>query len=158
MSLTVHVVVAADPVTSWVRWTDFGTWGEWNPACVSAEIDGLLQPGTRLRLQLRHPHGRVFWTAPRVTRAEPGEEIAWETRAFGFRAPTAVTFAEHDGGTLVTLTSEVRGVLAFTYRMTFPEKAQGLLWSGALTGFATHVRDVPSARADGPLGQDRCRR
>jgi len=142
VSLAVRVVVAADPDTSWDRWTDFGRWPEWNPACVSAEIDGPAAPGARMRLQLRHPHGRLFWTAPRVTRAERGREIAWETRAFGFRSPTAVTFTAHDDGTLIALESDVRGPLAFTYRMTFPEKSQGLLWSGALTGFAAHLREA----------------
>lgn len=147
MTLTVQVVAPASRQVAWLRWTDFGGWPKWNPACLSAEADGPLRPGARLRLQLRHPQGRVFWTAPTITRLDPEEEIAWETKAFGFRAPTAVRFVDHEGGTLVTLTSDVHGPLAFTYQMTFPERAQGLLWSGALTGFAADLRASPAPGA-----------
>jgi hypothetical protein len=40
VSLAVHVVVAADPETSWDRWTDFGQWPEWNPPNVDLHADG----------------------------------------------------------------------------------------------------------------------
>jgi hypothetical protein len=75
-----------------------------------------------------------------VTEVDSGARLAWETRALGMRAPTVTTLEPHDDGTLVTLTSESRGVLGFTYRLTFPEKAQAQLWSGALTGLAQSFR------------------
>ena len=46
------------------------------------------------------------------------------------------TLEPHGEGTLVTLRSESRGPLGFTYRLTFPEKTQAQMWSGALTGLA----------------------
>lgn len=136
MSLTATVVVAAPPAAVWSRWVDIAQWPEWNPACVSASLDDTLSPGARLHLQLRHPRGRAFWTTPIVTDVDDASRLAWETRALGIRAPTVTTFEPHVDGTLVTLASESHGVLGFTYRLTFPEKTQALLWSGALTGLA----------------------
>lgn len=140
MSLSATVIVPAPRDAVWSRWTDIAGWPAWNPTCISARVDGGLEPGTRLRLELRHPRGRAFWTAPVVTDLDVGSRIGWETRAFGIRAPTVTTLEPHDEGTLVTLTSMSRGILAFTYRLTFPEKAQAQLWSGALTGLARSFR------------------
>jgi uncharacterized protein YndB with AHSA1/START domain len=140
VSLTAQVLIAAPIEAVWSRWTAVADWPEWNPACVSARIDGELEPGARLRLELRHPQGRAFWTTPTVVDIDTGSRIAWETRALGIRAPTVTTLEPHPDGTLVTLTSESHGVLGFTYRLTFPEKAQAQLWSGALTGLARSFR------------------
>ncbi len=140
MSLSATVVVAASPTAVWSRWVDIERWPAWNPTCVSAKLDVGISPGARLHLELRHPRGRAFWTSPIVTEVDSGARLAWETRALGMRAPTVTTLEPHDDGTLVTLTSESRGVLGFTYRLTFPEKAQAQLWSGALTGLAQSFR------------------
>ncbi len=134
------VLVAADRHVVWQRWADIARWPEWNPTCSDGQIAGALAPGTRLRLQLIHPRGRAFLTAPTVAKVEPYSLFAWETRALGVRAPTIVTFTDADDGTNVALTSESRGVLGFAYRLTFPETTQGLLWSGALTGLAQSFR------------------
>jgi hypothetical protein len=107
-------------------------------------MEGPLAPGTRLRLELRHPRGRVFLTSPVLTTVDPGRALTWTTRALGFRAPTTVTFEEDgDGTTRVELASSSRGPLAFTYRLMFPEKTQGLLWSGALTALARDLERRP---------------
>ncbi len=141
MSLLVTVTVAAEPEAVWERLADIESWPEWNPACVSAALDGPVAPGTRMRWRLRHPRGRTFWTAPVLRAVEPPDRLAWEVRAFGLRSPTMLTLAPAGGdGTLVTLTSLAHGPLAFTYRLTFPEKAQGQLWSGALSGLAASMR------------------
>ena len=140
MSLSATVVVAAPPTAVWSRLADVERWPTWNPACVSGRLDGGLSPGARLHLELRHPRGRAFWTSPVVTEVDSGARIAWETRALGVRAPTVTTLEPHDDGTLVTLTSESRGALGFAYRLMFPEKAQALMWSGALTGLAQSFR------------------
>lgn len=136
MSLTVRVHAAAEPPEVWARLIDFARWPDWNPACVSAEVLGPVEPGTQLRWQLRHPRGRVFLTTPRLISVEAPGRLGWETRALGFRAPALITCEPDPDGTRVTLASDVRGPLAFSYRLTFPEKAQGLMWSGALTGLA----------------------
>jgi len=140
VSLSATVVVAASPTAVWSRWVDIERWPAWNPTCVSAKLDVEISPGVRLHLELRHPRGRAFWTSPIVTEVDSGARLAWETRALGMRAPTVTTLEPHDDGTLMTLTSESRGVLGFAYRLTFPEKAQAQLWSGALTGLAESFR------------------
>lgn len=136
MSYTVAVVVAAEPDAVWSRIADVPRWPDWNPACITAESDAPVRPGLRLRLQMRLPRGRPFWTSPVLSDVDRPTRFAWETRAFGIRAPTTITLEPHGDGTAVTLVSDSRGALAFTYRLTFPEKTQAQMWSGALTGLA----------------------
>lgn len=145
MSYTVTVTVTADPTTVWTILADIDTWPDWNPACVSAARDGALTAGTRLRLQLRLPRGRTFWTAPTIRDVTSPTLLAWDTRALGMRAPTRISLEPDETGTRVTLTSESRGPLGFAYRLTFPEKTQAQLWSGALTGLAQSFRTPPDA-------------
>lgn len=137
MSYTVTVVVVAEPPAVWARLTDIANWPDWNPACVSAQAPEVFAIGQRLRLEMRLPRGRAFWTSPVLTDLDQPRRLAWETHALGLRAPTVTTFESHAEGTLVTLVSESRGPLGFTYRLTFPEKTQAQMWSGALTGLAT---------------------
>jgi uncharacterized protein YndB with AHSA1/START domain len=140
VSLTVGVTCSAPAGAVWERLADVSRWPEWNPACADARLDGPLAAGSRLRLRLIHPRGREFLTTPIVTQVDPGMTLAWETRALGVRAPTRIALADAPGGTEVVLVSESRGTLGFTYRLTFPETTQGLLWSGALTGLAQSFR------------------
>lgn len=136
MSYTVTVVVSAEPHAVWARLTDIASWPDWNPACVSAQAPEALTAGQRLRLEMRLPRGRAFWTSPILTDVDHARRLVWETRALGLRAPTVTTLEHHAEGTLVTLICESRGPLGFTYRLTFPEKTQAQMWSGALTGLA----------------------
>lgn len=136
MSYTVTVIVAAEPPAVWARLTEVASWPDWNPACVSAHAPNVFAAGQRLRLEMRLPRGRAFWTSPVLTDLDQPRRLAWETCALGLRAPTVTTLAPHADGTLVTLTSESHGPLGFTYRLTFPEKTQAQMWSGALTGLA----------------------
>jgi uncharacterized protein YndB with AHSA1/START domain len=142
MPITVTVRVPADQATVWDLITDVARWPTWNPACETAEPAGdPIELGTRLRLHLRHPKGRLFWTVPVVSTVRYLELYAFTTRSFGFRAPTEIALTPDDEGTLVVLRSASTGPLAFSYRLMFPEKAQGQLWSGALTGLARHLSD-----------------
>ena len=136
------VSVAAPPAAVWELLTDIPRWPDWNPACEQGTMDtDTLGVGTRLRLHLRHPRGRLFWTWPTVTELSPPERLGLLTRAFLVRAPTTITLAtSDDGGTDVTLESSSTGALGFAYRLMFPEKTQALLWSGTLTGLAAHMR------------------
>lgn len=143
MPITVSVIAPAPRETVWEYIVAVDRWPEWNPACAAAELDGdPTTVGAILRLQLRHPRGRLFWTAPRVSEVVESSQYSFTTRAFGIRAPTQIALADHDDGTLVQLTSHSYGLLAFTYRVMFPEKVQGQLWSGALTGLARHLRET----------------
>ncbi len=138
MSVTVSVFVPAAPSAVWERLVDIPGWPLWNPACASATLDTPhLTEQSVLRLELVHPRsGRRFWTSPRIDAIEPNDRLALVTKALGFRAPMVFTLTAHEDGTGVDLVASSRGPLAFSYRLTFPERAQGLLWSGALTGLA----------------------
>lgn len=141
MPITVTVQVPADPASTWRALADIPSWPAWNPACTQATIDTTdVAVGTCARLELRHPRGRRFWTEITLTQLDPGRTIAWETRAFGLRAPTRIVLDQVTDGTAVTLTTSSRGPMAFAYRLVFPEKTQGLLWSGALTALASRLR------------------
>ncbi len=94
---------------------------------------------------MRLPRGRTFWTTPVLTALVASQRIAWETRALGMRAPTVTTLEPDAAGTLVTLVSESQGPLGFSYRLTFPEKTQAQMWSGALTGLARSFGDAAHA-------------
>lgn len=139
------MVVGAEPAAVWSRLSDIENWPEWNPACVSTEVPSPLRAGQRVRLEMRLPRGRTFWTTPVLTDLDASRRIAWETRALGMRAPTVTTLEPHTDGTLVTLVSESRGPLGFSYRLTFPEKTQAQMWSGALTGLARSFDDAGTA-------------
>ncbi len=141
MPITVSVIAAAPRSTVWEHIVAVDRWPEWNPACAAAEVDDdATTVGATLRLQLRHPRGRLFWTSPRVVEVIDLSRYAFTTRALGMRAPTQIALTDHEDETLVQLTSHSYGPLAFTYRLMFPEKVQGQLWSGALTGLARHLR------------------
>ncbi len=144
------MVVRAPLAAVWSRLTDVARWPEWNPACVSTEVPPDLAVGQRLRLELRLPRGRTFFTSPVLSDLDPAGRMAWQTRALGMRAPTIVTLVPHAKGTLVTLASESRGPLGFTYRLTFPEKTQAQLWSGALTGLAASFATTPDCDSGPP--------
>ncbi len=146
MSYTVTVIVAAEPAAVWSRWAGVDNWPDWNPACVSAQVPSPLAVGHRLRLEMRLPRGRAFFTTPVLTELDEPRRLVWETRAMGMRAPTVTALEPHPEGTLVTLVSESRGPLGFTYRLTFPEKTQALMWSGALTGLARSFDSADRAR------------
>jgi uncharacterized protein YndB with AHSA1/START domain len=140
VSYLVTVTVTAEPDAVWARLADIAAWPDWNPTCVSAEAPDDLASGSTVRLQLRLPRGRTFWTAPRIRAFDHGESLGWETRALGLRAPTRIQLEPDATGTCVTLSSESRGPFGFAYRLTFPEKTQAQLWSGALTGLAQSFR------------------
>jgi len=141
VGLSVTVVAPAPGDDVWARLADIPRWPDWNPACVEAEIEGPLAPGTRVGLHLLHPRGTRFWTRPVLTDVEPRRTLAWTTRAVGLRAATAIRLEPADDGTLVTLESQARGALSFNYRLALPETTLAQIWSGALTGLARSFRE-----------------
>ena len=128
MSVSATVLVPAAPAEAWARWSDLAGWPSWNPYCVSAQVDGPLEPGTSLNLQLRHPRGRDFWTRPRLTAVRPQSELSWEARAPGLRAATETTMTAEGERTRVTINASTRGALGFAMRLTFSEKAQARMY------------------------------
>ncbi len=160
MSITVTIQTEADIVTTWDRLSDVATWPEWNPACAEVVMEKpALQPGARVRMKLRHPRGRLFWTEPRVTTVIRPDELSWMVRAFGVRAPLTIRLETlRTGGTAVTLTTHSTGIMGFAYRLVFPEKTQGLLWSGTLTALARSLRAEPDAEPGTPGAHGASRR
>lgn len=140
MTVTASVVVAAEPGQAWTRWADVEAWPEWNPRCVSATLNGPLEPGTNVSLELIGRGERPFHTRPRLTTVTPDQELAWEARSIGLRAPTATRFAADQDGTEVTVEADARGPLAFSYRLALPEDEQALLFVAMLNGLAATFR------------------
>ena len=134
------VVAPAAAEAAWARWTDFARWPKWNPRCIEARIDGPLAPGTALDLRLRHPRGRDFYTRPRLTVVEALNEIVWEARGLGLRAPTRTTMGPEPDGTRVTIEADARGPLAFTYSMTMTNRTQALIYVAMLDALSESVR------------------
>jgi uncharacterized protein YndB with AHSA1/START domain len=140
MSVSVTVVAPAAQEAVWERWTDFAGWPRWNPQCIGATLDGPLAPGTTLELNLRHPRGRDFYTRPRLTAVEAPDEIVWEARGLGLRAPTRTTLAPEPDGTRVTIEAGAHGPMAFAYRMSVTDRTQALIYVAMLDALSDSVR------------------
>jgi uncharacterized protein YndB with AHSA1/START domain len=140
LSVRAAVVAPAAPAAVWARWSDVAAWPGWNPHCAAAVVDGPLAPGTRMELELVPPAGRTFVTRPRLVEVEAPRALAWEARGLGVRAATRTELEEDPEGTLVTIDSEVAGALAFTYRLTLPERAQALMFTGMLNALVSSLR------------------
>jgi uncharacterized protein YndB with AHSA1/START domain len=140
VSVSVTVVAPAAREAVWDRWTDFARWPDWNPPCIAAALDGPLAPGSTVELHLRHPRGRDFYTRPRLTGVAPPDEIVWEARALGLRAPTRTTLTDEPDGTRVTIDADARGPMAFTYKMTVTDRTQALIYVAMLDALSDSVR------------------
>jgi uncharacterized protein YndB with AHSA1/START domain len=140
VSVSVTVVAPAAREAVWDRWTDFARWPDWNPPCIAAALDGPLAPGSTVELHLRHPRGRDFYTRPRLTGVAPPDEIVWEARALGLRAPTRTALTDEPDGTRVTIDADARGPMAFTYKMTVTDRTQALIYVAMLDALSDSVR------------------
>lgn len=132
MTLAVTVVAPGPREEVWARWSDLPAWPDWNPVCLSAELDGPLCPGTRVEMRLRHPRGRDFFTRPVLTAVEPAERLAWQATAPGLVATTDSALQAEGDGTRVTVSCDSRGRLAFAFKMTLPERAQATMFTDML--------------------------
>jgi hypothetical protein len=96
---------------------DFPRMGEWSPECAGADwLDGATGPKPGARFKGKNEKGRRRWqTICTITVAEPGRELAWESRAFG--RPVALwryRFApDGAGSTVVTESTEDRRGMFF---------------------------------------------
>ena len=141
MSASVTVVAPADRATTWARWSDLPSWPDWNPHCVSAELEGPLAPGTRLALQLKHPRGRDFWTRPRLTSVEPESRLGWAATSLGLAATTNTSLTPEPDGTRVTVELDTTGRMAFSYRLTLPDRVHATIWTGILDALVSSLRE-----------------
>lgn len=134
------VVAPAAPAVVWERWTDFASWPDWNPHCITAGLKGPLAAGTTLELNLRDTRGRGFWTRPALSAVEPGRAVTWVARGLGLRARTATTLAPEPDGTRVTIEVGAEGPLAFAFQIGVSDRTQALMYVGMLDALTDTVR------------------
>ena len=77
MSSELHseTAIQASPQLVWEILTDFAAYPEWNPFI--PRIDGSVETGSRLDVQLQPPGGRGMRMRPTVLAAAPAEELRW---------------------------------------------------------------------------------
>lgn len=140
MSVACTVVAPAEPEAVWRRMTDFPGWPAWTEECVSADMRGPLEPGTRLELRMRTRRGRDFYTRPVITIVEPDSQVAWEARSLGLCASTRVHLAPEPDGTRVTIHADSVGPMAFAYRMIMTDRTQAEIYAAMLDALVASLR------------------
>ena len=109
-SVEVTATIAAPPQTVYALISDLTRMGEWSPETTGVTwLGGATEPHVGARFRGANRNGLRRWsTICTVVAAEPGRELAWESRLFG--RPVALwryTFEpDGSGGTKVTETSE----------------------------------------------------
>jgi hypothetical protein len=73
-----RIEVAAPPVRVWDVLTDFARFPEWNPFIT--RIEGVVEPGARLRVEIKPPGKSPMTFTPTVLAARPGKELRWRGR------------------------------------------------------------------------------
>jgi uncharacterized protein YndB with AHSA1/START domain len=109
-AVEVTTTIAAPPQTVYALIADLTRMGEWSPETTSVTwLGGATEPRLGARFRGANRNGLRRWsTICTVVAAEPGRELAWESRLFG--RPVAlwryVFEPDGSGGTTVTETSE----------------------------------------------------
>lgn len=75
--LRTDILVPAPPERVWRELTDFASFPEWNPLVLEAR--GPAEPGARVALRVVNTAqpGKTARITARITRFEPGRELAW---------------------------------------------------------------------------------
>lgn len=79
-TLSTETTIRADARRIWTILTDFAQYPQWNPFIRS--IDGRLQQGEQLRVQLQPPGGRAMTFTPVVLDVQPERGFRWRGRLF----------------------------------------------------------------------------
>ena len=69
------IEIDAPPETVWRELADTGSYGDWNPFV--RRLDGELEEGARLEVEIQPPEGRAMTFKPTVIAAKPGRELRW---------------------------------------------------------------------------------
>ena len=105
--------IDAPPAAVWATLTDFDSYPEWNRFM---RVEGRLNPGARLLVELRPPGARGAAFRPTVTRVEREREFEWRGHLFVpglFDGDHGFALADlGDGRTRLTHAETFRGVLA----------------------------------------------
>ena len=107
------VTVAAPPQRVWQVVADVESWPELTASMTSVRgLDGPA-PQVGARFAVRQPRLRpAVWT---VTELAEGAALVWENRAPGVRSSAGHLLEPAEGGTLLTLTLDQTGVLAWPF-------------------------------------------
>jgi uncharacterized protein YndB with AHSA1/START domain len=109
-SVEVTTTIAAPPQTVYALISDLARMGEWSPETTGVTwLGGDTEPRIGARFRGTNRNGMRRWsTICTVVAAEPGRELAWESRLFG--RPVALWRYRFEpdgsGGTKVTETTE----------------------------------------------------
>lgn len=142
MDCETTVVVPASADRVWDRWTDVERWPEWNPMCRSATVDPGRAEGARMRLELVHPRGRSFITAPVWEELDAPRRARWAARAAGLRAEVVSVLSPEEDGTRLTVTAAAHGAMAFTYRLVMRPRVQAELHTRMLNALVASFADA----------------
>jgi hypothetical protein len=74
-SISHTIEIDASPEAVWRELADTRSYAEWNPFV--RRLDGELQEGARLEVEITPPGGRAMTFKPKVLAAEPGRELRW---------------------------------------------------------------------------------
>jgi hypothetical protein len=69
------IEIDAAPETVWSELADTGAYPAWNPFV--RRLDGRLEQGERLEVEIEPPGGRAMTFKPTVLAATPGRELRW---------------------------------------------------------------------------------
>lgn len=73
-----RIEIAAPAARVWRVLTDFPRFPEWNPFIT--RIEGVPEPGARLRVEIKPPGRSAMTFTPVVLAARPGRELRWRGR------------------------------------------------------------------------------
>lgn len=73
--LSTEIMIEAPPAVVWEKLADPGKYPDWNPFVISLEGD--LEVGSRLRVQMRPPGGKATTFKPTVTAVETNKYLEW---------------------------------------------------------------------------------
>lgn len=73
-----RIDITASPARVWGVLTDFPRFPAWNPFIT--RIEGLAEPGARLRVEIKPPGKSAMTFTPTVLAARPGKELRWRGR------------------------------------------------------------------------------
>jgi hypothetical protein len=73
--LKTDIVIDAPAERVWSIISDFDRYPEWNPFVV--QVEGSLEAGAELAVELRPPGGSAMKFRPRVTALTPGKKLEW---------------------------------------------------------------------------------
>ena len=121
------IEIDAAPEAVWRELADTGAYAEWNPFIRS--IEGELQEGARLRVEITPPGGRPMTFRPTVRAARPGRELRW----LGHLLVTGLFDGEHSfeieplgtGRSRFTQAERFSGVLVRPFGSTLAKTERG---------------------------------